>query len=204
MLQSIKQKLGIPLEPFAKKKLTNGDQAEPLFQDPIEFSEDACFIESIEEQKRRKRIKAEVKKSKRIKPVILDENVKLSKCEDSTSANEESAEEIAPIEDVKPLDSKPLEEMKPIVEESEEEEEEKSEQNVDDIEVPTSSFLLPPPTNDQTREFKPSSKLKHLMKILNSIRQNDPEGKIVIFSQFTTMLDMIECMLLLEGYKVAR
>jgi hypothetical protein len=52
--------------------------------------------------------------------------------------------------------------------------------------------------------FEYSTKMRHLLKILEDIKAKDVDGKTVVFSQFTTMLDLVECMLLRSGYKVAR
>jgi SNF2 family DNA or RNA helicase len=84
-------------------------------------------------------------------------------------------------------------------------EDEKSKKaKVEDEQVKTTvkqpTFVLPPPPV-QCTEFS-SSKMLHLVKILEEIKQTDPEGKTVIFSQFTTMLDVTEAMLLKLGYKV--
>ena len=52
--------------------------------------------------------------------------------------------------------------------------------------------------------FTYSSKMLFLLNLLEKIKVEDRNGKTVVFSQFTTMLDLTECMLLKHGYKVAR
>lgn len=49
-----------------------------------------------------------------------------------------------------------------------------------------------------------SAKTKKILEILDTIRENDGEEKTIIFSQFTSMLDIIEPFLKSEGYKFVR
>lgn len=49
-----------------------------------------------------------------------------------------------------------------------------------------------------------STKIQEILNILKNEKQNDPTCKIVIISQFTTMLDMIECFLIREKYNSVR
>eukprot|EP00494_Astrolonche_serrata_P027358 UN27621 len=44
--------------------------------------------------------------------------------------------------------------------------------------------------------WMPSSKLRTLLKILDEIRRNDKTDKVIVFSQFTSMLDLLEIPLL--------
>jgi SNF2 family DNA or RNA helicase len=52
-----------------------------------------------------------------------------------------------------------------------------------------------------TEELPPSTKIKRLLKIL---KEETPEHKVIVFSQFTSMLDIIEPFLEDEGYRFVR
>ncbi|KAJ3297138.1 hypothetical protein HK104_000794 [Borealophlyctis nickersoniae] len=54
------------------------------------------------------------------------------------------------------------------------------------------------------RKWVPSAKTEKMMEILADIRQKDPDGKTIIFCQFTTMLDIMEIPLERAGYKFCR
>lgn len=53
-------------------------------------------------------------------------------------------------------------------------------------------------------EIQYSSKMKKLLSLINQIKDSDPSGKIVIFSQFLTMLDVVEYMLIKENIPCLR
>lgn len=40
--------------------------------------------------------------------------------------------------------------------------------------------------------FRPSTKLRALLKEIDGMVSNDPESKCIVFSQWTTMLDLVE------------
>ncbi|KAG2231625.1 hypothetical protein INT48_006381, partial [Thamnidium elegans] len=58
--------------------------------------------------------------------------------------------------------------------------------------------------NDRRSLFKTSTKVGKLMEILNQTRQNNPGEKTIIFSQFTSMLNLLEEPLKRDGFKVCR
>ncbi|KND01339.1 uncharacterized protein SPPG_03151 [Spizellomyces punctatus DAOM BR117] len=49
-----------------------------------------------------------------------------------------------------------------------------------------------------------SAKVDKMMSILDDIRERDPEGKTIVFSQFTSMLDIVEIPLRKKGYGFCR
>lgn len=52
--------------------------------------------------------------------------------------------------------------------------------------------------------FKTSTKIRKLMEILNETRDKHPGEKTIVFSQFTSMLDLIEAPLKRNGFNVCR
>jgi SNF2 family DNA or RNA helicase len=55
-----------------------------------------------------------------------------------------------------------------------------------------------------SKDFEYSSKMNYILHFLNEVKEKDPGGKTVIFTQFATMLDLIEIMLLKAGFKLVR
>jgi SNF2 family DNA or RNA helicase len=62
---------------------------------------------------------------------------------------------------------------------------------------------LDPKTPD-VEDFPDSTKMTWLVKKLDDIRTAKPSAKSLVFSQFTTFLDLMECRLISLGYRVAR
>lgn len=54
------------------------------------------------------------------------------------------------------------------------------------------------------RTWVPSAKIEKTLELLSEIRANDPTEKILIFSQFTSLLDLVEVPLDERGYKYQR
>ncbi|KAF2017580.1 hypothetical protein BU24DRAFT_344977 [Aaosphaeria arxii CBS 175.79] len=54
------------------------------------------------------------------------------------------------------------------------------------------------------KTFKSSSKIDRTVELLTEIRNNDPSEKTLIFSQFTTLLDLVEVPLQDRGFKYQR
>ncbi|KAI9339258.1 SNF2 family N-terminal domain-containing protein [Pilaira anomala] len=52
--------------------------------------------------------------------------------------------------------------------------------------------------------FQTSTKIRKVLEILNQTRESNPGEKTIIFSQFTSMLDLIEGPLKRDGFKVCR
>lgn len=52
--------------------------------------------------------------------------------------------------------------------------------------------------------FKTSTKIRKVIEILNETRESNPGEKTIIFSQFTSMLDLMEEPLKKNGFKVCR
>lgn len=60
-------------------------------------------------------------------------------------------------------------------------------------------------TLDKERSlFQTSTKIRKVLEILNQTRESNPGEKTIIFSQFTSMLDLIEGPLKRDGFKVCR
>jgi SNF2 family DNA or RNA helicase len=78
-------------------------------------------------------------------------------------------------------------------EEEEEEEEDEDGDSSDDSEAYAAKAHPKPPVG--------STKINHLLDILE---KETPEHKVIVFSQFTSMLDIIEPFLVSEGYKFVR
>ncbi|KAJ3017989.1 hypothetical protein HKX48_003239 [Thoreauomyces humboldtii] len=58
--------------------------------------------------------------------------------------------------------------------------------------------------DELTRNWYSSAKIDKTLEILDDLRLNDPTSKIIVFSQFTTMLDVVEVPLRAKGYKFCR
>ena len=54
------------------------------------------------------------------------------------------------------------------------------------------------------KTYIPSAKINRTIELLNEIRRNDPTEKTLIFSQFTSLLDLVEVPLWREGMKYQR
>jgi SNF2 family DNA or RNA helicase len=54
------------------------------------------------------------------------------------------------------------------------------------------------------KTWKPSAKIDKTMELITEIHANDPTEKILIFSQFTSLLDLVEVPLLESGHKYQR
>lgn len=54
------------------------------------------------------------------------------------------------------------------------------------------------------KTYIPSAKINRTIELLNKIRENDPTEKTLIFSQFTSLLDLVEVPLWREGIKYQR
>lgn len=182
LLEEIKKELGICVD--SKKRLrTEEDDKKPDYRDPLEFGDDVCFVETKEEERRRKR-----RKKRQVLNLDQQETTDPEKHQDSPSKKRKAEEAELPEEPPNQIPRVELEEDDQVVLEDEE---------------PQTTFVLPPPPV-QCTEFTYSSKMLHLAKILEEIKEKDPGGKTVVFSQFTTMLDVTEAMLLKMGYKVCR
>jgi SNF2 family DNA or RNA helicase len=66
------------------------------------------------------------------------------------------------------------------------------------------STILSPSLNQQQGLFKTSTKVRKMLEILEETRENNPGEKTIIFSQFTSMLDLMEGPLKKHGFKVCR
>ncbi|KAI8811073.1 SNF2 family N-terminal domain-containing protein [Cladochytrium replicatum] len=60
------------------------------------------------------------------------------------------------------------------------------------------------PATDTTEQQVSSTKINRMMEILEERRTNAPKDKIIIFSHFVKMLDMIETILLVRGFQFVR
>jgi DNA repair protein RAD5 len=76
-----------------------------------------------------------------------------------------------------------------------EEQDEKEEKSNDEEEVPPSSQHSQPAVFFRKNDFRSSTKLEALIEHLNQLRYEDPTFKGVIFSQFTSFLDLVEVIL---------
>lgn len=58
--------------------------------------------------------------------------------------------------------------------------------------------------SDRRTLFKTSTKVSKLMEILKQTRESNPDEKTIVFSQFTSMLNLLEEPLKREGFKICR
>jgi SNF2 family DNA or RNA helicase len=57
---------------------------------------------------------------------------------------------------------------------------------------------------DKNDLFKTSTKIRKILEILKATRETNPGEKTIIFSQFTSMLDLMQEPLKREGFNVCR